>query len=260
MSRNFRLVSFEAKQGHYVARATMQMQTTWITEHMMHVFGNELTANQLLPTTIMTGFEDQPFDPSTSVVLQLLDASTTAIKLCDPGPLHAQRHLTRFEVVVWSSPIQPEAIDGPVKLKLDCGRRRRLYMVLDRPFEIGLTAMKPWNFMAMLMTRATFTDLFFESKELTNMIDYALCLGFRVEEGHSEQQVLENNKSIDIAYEKAIWVFDEMDQLDAVLSPVLSVEQVQAYMKRERYAEQPAIRDWKAEIGVKALSEYLEAE
>ena len=258
MTRGYRLVTFEAKEAHYLARAAHQIQSQWISDHMLRVFGNELTANHQLPKTIMTSFEDQHFDASTSVVLQILDASSLFIKRSEPSSYNSHRHLTRFEVVVWSSSLQPGAIDGPTKLKLDCGRRRRLFIVLDRPFEIGLTAMKPWNFLAMLMRRDTFVDLYIESKQLDDMLDAALCLGFKVEPGREEQQVVENDRAIDIAYDKAVWVFDEMDQLDAVLAPVLTQQQVAAYLKRGAYLEAPTLRDWKAEIGIDPLSTYLE--
>ena len=90
------------------------------------------------------------------------------------------------------------------------------------------------------------------------MLDAALCLGFKVETGREEQQVAENDRAIDMAYDKAVWVFDEMDQLDAVLAPVLTQEQVAAYVKRGVYEESPALLDWKTEIGIDPLSTYLE--
>ena len=98
----------------------------------------------------------------------------------------------------------------------------------------------------------------FSLSELDNLLDLALCLGFEVEPGHDQQQIVENTRSMDQAYDRAIWVFDDMDQVDAVLSPELKNDEVAAYMKRGVYVQPPAIKNWKAEIGIQPLSEYLE--
>lgn len=257
--RFIRLLTFEVQGAFYVRRDAEQVQAEWILNHMLRFMGDELASSGLLPLKIVDPFEYQRFDDSTSVLLQVLDASITVIKGSKPAACHPDRHLVRLEAVAWSSEHRPDELTTTMNLRLEGGRRRLLYLMLQKPFEITMASGKPWTYLCMAMTRSTFAGLFVESQDLDRRLDLALTNGFKVEMGQTQEQVAKNSRSLDRAYERAAWIFDEMDQADVLLSPVLSREDLKPFMKIEDYPFPPALRHWREEIETTPLSDYLKA-
>ena len=256
--RYIRLLTLEFKKAYYLRRDGEQIQSQWILQHLQRFMGDEIGLNDELPKTFIDHFEHQVFDDTTTVLLQVLDASVMAIKTSKPGLQHPDRHLMRLETVAWSSDLRPDQLTEQMELQLEGGRRRLLYLVLQKPFEIRMPSSQPWQYLCFAMNRRTFADLFLESYELDTRLDLALCLGFKISSGYNDDQVAHNSRCIDRAYERAVWIFDEMDQADVELTPVVSREDVKAYMKAEDYCFPPALRNWKEEIAIDPLSEYLE--
>ena len=256
--RSFRLMVLEAKEGFYLSRASEQVQAKWTRENINRGFKHDLPANEVLPLHFIENFEDQHFDRNSSIIIQIIDASSCVIKASRTSVYHPDRHLIRMETVVWSSSMTPEELEEePLSVRLDFGRRRLLYMILDKPFEMTVAAMKPWTYLCMVMRREVFTEVYLDHEELDNRLDLAMGI-YKVEVGYDDQQVIANSKSLDKAYERAIWVFGEMDQMQASLAPVDSNDELKDFMKREAYLVDSVIRNWREEIGISPLSFYLE--
>ena len=256
-NRRISLVTFEAYHGHHLARATEQEQLQWITDHMKRLLNEELLTSKLLPTTVHRSLEQPSFQVFSSVLLQVCDSSTTLIKGTQPFTVHPDRYLTRLEVVAWASTEDLVELEAAAKRRLHGLNSRPLYMVLSKPFESMMNRCNPWQYLCMLMSKSTYELLQEESGQLESELDAALCLGFDVVYGSTETQARENADLIEAAHERAFHVFQSMEEIDALLAPVLTDQQLEAFAKSGDKLGSPVPRNWPEEIHGQSLRQYL---
>lgn len=255
--RGVSLLILEAYHGRQERIETEQEQLDWMANHMHQLWRNPLSTHELLPITLTESFEPPNEQALISVVLQLFDSSTTVIRGSKPFNQHPDRWLVRLETVAWASTADLIELEQPSKHRLVCLGCRRLYMVLDRLFEVRMSLVNQWNYLCLAMRSSTYDQLFEESKRLDDELDAALCLGFEVLFGRNDEEVTENSRFIESAHKTGFWIFNQLDELDVSLSPVATSEDSDPYKKRGNSIQCPVIKDWKDEIDGQSLRQYL---
>ena len=258
--REVRLLTLEAYHGRQERRETEQEQQDWMADHMHRLWRNPLSSHELLPIALTESFDPRNEQAFTSVVLQLFDASTTVIRGSKPFIPHPDRWLVRLETVAWASTADLTKLEEPSKHRLVCLGCKRLYLVLDRLFEVRMSLVKQWNYVCLAMRSSTYEQLFEESKRLDDELDAALCLGFEVLFGRSDEEVAENSSHMESAHETAFCIFGQLDELDVALSPVVTSEDADPYKKRGSSLQCPVAKDWTEEIDGQSLRMYLRLE
>ena len=255
--RTISLLRMDTLHSFYEARDTEQEQVMWITERMQEVICEELHLDQLIPVSLLptSRIEDQPAPKR--IVLQVYDASSCRVTGIQNDSPHPQRQLTRLEVLVWETNAPQHELDGHTIHRLKYSGGYKLWMVLDRPFEITTDDKKPWSTLCLTTSKTTFDQLFQESQELEDKIDSAICLGFDLELGSTPSQALENNAFIDRAIGRKHKLFCHVEEVDAKLGNLTNAEDIDPYMKRAPFTELPKVLKWKAAVEASTLRRYL---
>lgn len=243
-----RLATLLAQQGHIKTSETFQMKSEWLANDFQHGFHGQLPPDDHLPLVIKQHYDELDCGDDSLLLFQLLDASTVVIMVEQPDPAHPTRHLVRMETVVWAATERADSLHEATKLHLQCGGDAILYAVFDSAFECTTAADQPWEYLCLAMPRSTGLTLLQQSKRLDEQLDFAMCLGLRVEFGRTEKQVEDNARNIDKAHLRAVVVFDKMAGLDAVVSPVTGLEQLEPFMKPGSCFCSPQPWDWTIDI------------
>lgn len=251
------LATLDALHGHFTSAETQQEKYEQVRHLFRCGFDRELPAEEQLPVSVSTALEPLPTDDDSVALLQVLDASATVIKTDKVEPAHPARHLTRLEAVAWVSTARLDELQTAKTLRLECGGDCVVYLVTERQFECTTSAHNAWQYLCLSMRKATLVRLLQEAKELDHRLELAMCLGHEVVLGRTEKQVADNARFVERAHSRAVFVFDGMAQLDALVSPMREFADVQPFMKPGPPWTSLRVRDWKAEIGDRSLRQYL---
>ena len=159
--------------------------------------------------------------------------------------------------MVWATNADRLQLDGQTRHRLEYRGDCRLWMVLDRPFEITTDDSQPWSSLCFSFSMATFDQLFEESNKLEDMIDSAICLGFDLDLGMSAEEAQQNDQFISKAYRRKLRLFCGVDEIDACLGSMTHPDQVNLYMKRALFTTLPTVQDWRPDVEVSTLRQYL---
>lgn len=241
----------------YERTGASQDQVTCIKENMQREICEELHLNDLIPVTLLTDQTNDDLQAFKRIILQVYDASCCRFTSKENQSGQSTRQLTRLEVMVWATTAGQQDADDQSNLRLKYRGDYRLWVVLDRSFEITSHDSKPWSSLCIEVSSDHFEQLFQDSNELEDLIDSAITLGSDLEIGCSPVEAQENNCLINKAYRRKLMLFGDVKEIEAKLGSIADPADINLYMKRGAFEELPKVLDWRASVQASTLKQYL---
>ena len=180
--------------------------------------------------TCTTTDQDEDFSNAQTVIFQVLDSTVLSIELPVDTPPHPGRHLVEFHGIVWLANPHHGQLTEKTELVVGYSRGQKLYLLLDKDFEVSTVYVEKSPYLAFALSTADFQLLEDDSQQLEDLLDIHLLWEKECWLGRTEKLALQNGSMIAKA-RMATSIYLWLDHAIAVIGPVKSEEELQVFAK-----------------------------
>lgn len=215
------------------------------------------SSTRSLPFDVNISMDEASKSTIRTVVLQIVDSSCLYIFKERPEIQPAGKHLHEMHVVAWGSELDPQDLVGCPNHRLQMLGDDRLYVLLDRIFEVRNNEYDQASYLGLMMSKSRLFELEVESRMLEERMNYDLESGYQVTFGLTKSVALSREQEVRKAKRLNHLVFGPLRFGTLKMSQVVDFETVLPFFKQFAFMGYPRAVNFRQNIATDSLYKYL---